>query len=82
VLYLPNHGINSRVFCDRFSMILVFARARYLAILTLNQVLWLLVLNFTGSPIYHPPSRFSQERVDTDCLDDLHDTAPPAKVNT
>jgi hypothetical protein len=27
-----------------------------------NQVLWLLVLNFTGSPI-HPPSRCSQLRV-------------------
>jgi hypothetical protein len=46
VLYLPNHGINSRVFCDCFSVILVFARARYLAILTLNQVLWLLVVEF------------------------------------
>jgi hypothetical protein len=46
VLYLPNHGINSRVFCDCFSVILVFKRARYLAILTLNQVLWLLVVEF------------------------------------
>jgi hypothetical protein len=54
VLYLPNHGINSRVFCDCFSMILVFARARYLTILTLNQVLWLLVVEFyriTYSPL-------------------------------
>jgi hypothetical protein len=59
VLYLPNHGINSRVFCDCFSVILVFARARYLAILTLNQVLWLLVIEFYKIT-YSPPSRFSQ----------------------
>jgi hypothetical protein len=59
VLYLPNHGINSRVFCDCFSLILVFARARYLAILTLNQVLWLLVVEFYRIT-YSPPSRFSQ----------------------
>jgi hypothetical protein len=54
VLYLPNHGINSRVFCDCFSVILVFARARYLAILTLNQVLWLLVVKFYRIT-YSPP---------------------------
>jgi hypothetical protein len=59
VLYLPNHGINSRVFCDCFSVILVFARARYLAILTLNQILWLLVVEFYRIT-YSPPSRFSQ----------------------
>jgi hypothetical protein len=59
VLYLPNHGINSHVFCDCFSVILVFARARYLAILTLNQVLWLLVVEFYRIT-YSPPSRFSQ----------------------
>jgi hypothetical protein len=58
VLYLPNHGINSRVFCDYFSVILVFARACYLAILTLNQVLWLLVVEFYRIT-YSPPSRFS-----------------------
>jgi hypothetical protein len=39
-------------------MILVFARARYLAILTLNQVLWLLVVEFYRIT-YSPPSRFS-----------------------
>jgi hypothetical protein len=54
VLYLSNHGINSRVFCDCFSVILVFARARYLAILTLNQVLWLLVVEFYRIT-YSPP---------------------------
>jgi hypothetical protein len=53
VLYLPNHGINSRV-----SVILVFARSRYLAILTLNQVLWLLVVKFYRIT-YSPPSRCS-----------------------
>jgi hypothetical protein len=37
----------------------VFARARYLAILTLNQVLWLLVVEFYRIT-YSPPSRFSQ----------------------
>jgi hypothetical protein len=58
VLYLPNHGINSRVFCDCSSMILVFTRARYLAILTLNQVLWLLVVKFYRIT-YSPPSRCS-----------------------
>jgi hypothetical protein len=60
VLYLLNHGINSRVFCDCFSVILVFARARYLAILTLNQVLWLLVVEFYRIT-YSPPSRCSQK---------------------
>jgi hypothetical protein len=55
VLYLPNHGINPRVFCDCFSVILVFARARYLAILTLNQVLWLLVIEFYRITYSHPP---------------------------
>jgi hypothetical protein len=54
VLYLLNHGINSRVFCDCFSVILVFARARYLAILTLNHVLWLLVVEFYRIT-YSPP---------------------------
>jgi hypothetical protein len=58
VLYLPNHGINSSVFCDCFSVILVFGRARYLAILTLNQVLWLLVVEFYRIT-YSPPSRCS-----------------------
>jgi hypothetical protein len=61
VLYLPNYGIDSRVFCDCFSVILVFARARYLAILTLNQVLWLLVIEFYRITYSPPPtSRFSQ----------------------
>jgi hypothetical protein len=55
VLYLPNHGINSRVFCDCFSVILVFARARYLAILTLNQVLWPLVVEFYRTTYSLPP---------------------------
>jgi hypothetical protein len=55
VLYSPNHWINSRV----FSVILVFARARYLAILTLNQVLWLLVVEFYRIT-FSPPSRCSQ----------------------
>jgi hypothetical protein len=59
VLYLPNHEINSRVFCDCFSVILVFARAYYLAILILNQVLWLLVVEFYRIT-YSPPSRCSQ----------------------
>jgi hypothetical protein len=63
VLYLLNHGINSRVFCDCFSVILVFARARYLAILTLNQVLWLLVVEFHRIT-YSPPSRCSQRLYD------------------
>jgi hypothetical protein len=58
VLYLLNHGINSCVFYDSFSVILVFARARYLAILTLNQVLWLLVVEFYRIT-YSPPSRCS-----------------------
>jgi hypothetical protein len=40
-------------------VILVFARARYLAILTLNQVLWLLVVEFYRIT-YSPPSRCSQ----------------------
>jgi hypothetical protein len=60
VLYLSNHGINSRVFCDCFSVILVFAKARYLAILTLNQVLWLLVVEFYRITYSPPPSRCSQ----------------------
>jgi hypothetical protein len=55
VLYLPNHGINSCVFCDCFSVILVFTRARYLAILTLNQVLWLLVVEFYRITYSPPP---------------------------
>jgi hypothetical protein len=59
VLHLPYHGINSRVFCDCFSVILVFVRARYLAILTLNQVLCLLVVEFYRIT-YSPPSRCSQ----------------------
>jgi hypothetical protein len=41
-----------------FSVILVFARARYLAILTLNQVVWLLVVEFYRIT-YSPPSRCS-----------------------
>jgi hypothetical protein len=38
-------------------MILVFARACYLAILTLNQVLWLLVVEFYRITYSPPPSR-------------------------
>jgi hypothetical protein len=41
-------------------VILVFARARYLAILTLNQVLWLLVVKFYRITYSPPPSRCSQ----------------------
>jgi hypothetical protein len=60
VLYLPNHGINSRVFCDCFFCdTCVVARDRYLAILTLNQVLWLLVVKFYRIT-YSPPSRCYQ----------------------
>jgi hypothetical protein len=62
VLYLSNHGINSRVFCDCFSMILVSARARYLAILTLNQVLWLLVVEFYRITYSRPPPLGSLRR--------------------
>jgi hypothetical protein len=54
VLYLPNHEINLRVFCDCFFVILVFARACYLAILTFNQVLWLLVVEVYRIT-YSPP---------------------------
>jgi hypothetical protein len=51
----PNHGIKHCVSCDCFSVITcVFARARYLAVLTLNQVLWLLVVEFYRIT-YSPP---------------------------
>jgi hypothetical protein len=39
----------------------MFARARYLAILTLNQVLWLLVVEFYRITYSPSPSRCSQE---------------------
>jgi hypothetical protein len=38
----------------------VFGRARYLAVLTLNQVLWLFSVDFYRIT-YSPPSRCSQE---------------------
>jgi hypothetical protein len=60
VLYLLNHGINSCVVCDCFSVILVFARARYLAVLTLNKVLWLFSVDFYKIIYSPPPSRCSQ----------------------
>jgi hypothetical protein len=55
----PNHGIKHCVSSDCFSVITcVFTRARYLVILTLNQVLWLLVVEFYRIT-YSPPSRCS-----------------------
>jgi hypothetical protein len=49
-----------------FFVILVFARARYLAILTLNQVLWLLVVEFYRIT-YSAPSRFSHQPLPSRC---------------
>jgi hypothetical protein len=52
----PNHGIKHCVSCDCFSVITcVFARARCLAVLTLNQVLWLLVVEFYRITYSPPP---------------------------
>jgi hypothetical protein len=80
VLYLSNHGINSRVFCDCFSVILMFARARYLAILTLNQVLWLFVVEFYRIT-YSPPSRFSQHLPALTMYDYIEHTHEMSRVN-
>jgi hypothetical protein len=55
---LVNHGIKSRVSCDCFLFGCLCSQelvSSHLAVLTfITKVLWLLVLNFTGSPI-HPP---------------------------
>jgi hypothetical protein len=65
--YLAEPRDNSRVSCDCFSVITcVFARARYLAILTFNQVLWLLVVVFYRIT-YSPPSRCFQEGNNIKC---------------
>jgi hypothetical protein len=64
VLYLPNHGI-TRVslviafLCDYCDLQELALQPLGFIILTLNQVLWLLVVDFYRIT-YSPPSRCSQ----------------------
>jgi hypothetical protein len=56
VLYLAEPWDKHYVSCDCFSVITcVFSRARYLAVLTLNQVLWLFSVDFYRITYSPPP---------------------------
>jgi hypothetical protein len=56
VLYLAEPWDKHCVSGDCFSVITcVFARARYLAVLTLNQVLWLFSVDFLQDHLFTPP---------------------------